>query len=97
VAQVAREVDGRHSAAPELALDEVSIGQRRFKAIQDIGHEAESIRCGSERQRLDRHAANWAARDDCSLTMLPPYRLTALPPYLLPHSRAFRAAQGLSL
>ena len=48
VAQVAREVDGRHSAAPKLALDEVSIGQRRFKAIQDIGHEAESIRYGSQ-------------------------------------------------
>ena len=42
------------------------------------------MRCGSERQRLDRRAPTRyarGARDDCPFITLPPYRRTAVPPY----------------
>jgi hypothetical protein len=75
--EVVGKVHSGHAATTELALDAVAIGQRRSKAIQDIGHEAQSIRCGSERQRLDRHAPvryPQGARDDW-VDYAPAYRL----------------------
>jgi hypothetical protein len=49
VAEIVRQVHHGHAATAELALDAVAVCQSRLKAIQDIGHEAPSIRDGSER------------------------------------------------
>ena len=38
VAEVVREVDRRHAALPELALDAVAVGQRLAQFPRQIGH-----------------------------------------------------------
>ena len=40
VLQIAGEEHGPHSPAPDLALDTVAVGQRRFEVVQQLGDQA---------------------------------------------------------
>jgi hypothetical protein len=45
VLQVFREVDGRHAAAAQLALDPVAAGQRGAQLFEGVAHERAPFQC----------------------------------------------------
>ena len=45
VAEVVGEVDCRHPAAPELAVEPVAVGQRGAQAVRQVAHAAPDNRC----------------------------------------------------